>query len=290
MGFHYGALKLGVTVVPVSSGNTARQIRPIEELGSSALFATPSYALHLGEALEEAGVELGRLKLRHGLFGAEPWSDGMRREIERRLGLKAVDCYGLSEVIGLGVAAECQEAQDGLHVAEDHFLVEVLDPSTQAAVKDGESGELVITTLTREAAPLLRYRTGDVTAIKPGECACGRTGRRIARLSGRIDDMLVIRGVNVFPSQIETILLKVPELEPQYQLIVDRRRALDSLAVEVEPRPPGPSGPAITELARTVAGLLRDELGLGVQVRILEPHAIPRSEGKALRVVDRRQL
>ena len=290
LGFHYGALKLGVAVVPVSSGNTARQIKLLEEFGSSALFATPSYALHLAEALEEAGVGLDRLRLRHGHFGAEPWSEAMRREIERRLGIKAVDCYGLSEIVGPGVAAECQEAQDGLHLAEDHFLVEVLDPATQQPVAPGQPGELVITTLTREAVPVLRYRTGDISAIKSGDCACGRTTRRIARLSGRIDDMLIVRGINLFPSEVEAVLLRLPELEPQYRLVVDRRRALDVLEVEVEPRQPLPDGPRTAALAEQVARLLRDEMGISVMVRVLAPRTIPRSEGKALRVVDRRQL
>jgi phenylacetate-CoA ligase len=290
LGFHYGAQRLGATVLPISAGQTARQLKMLEELGPSALLATPSYALHLGEALAEIGVGLDRLQLRHGLFGAEPWSNGMRQEIESRLGLRAIDCYGLSEVIGPGVAAECQDAQDGLHVQEDHFLAEILDVETQVPLGPETPGELVITTLTRHAAPVLRYRTGDITLIKDAPCRCGRTSRRIGKLTGRIDDMLVIRGVNIFPSQIETVLLSIPELEPQYRLIVERERALDTLDVEVEPRPPVPSGPAITELGRVVGRKLRDELGLAVRVRIVDRHSIPRSEGKALRVVDRRHL
>lgn len=283
LGFHYGAQHLGAAVLPVSSGNTARQVRLLREFGVTVLCCTPSYALHIAEAIDASGDRPPALRC--GAFGAEPWSEAARAEIERRLGIRASDIYGLSEVIGPGVAAEC-EARDGLHVQEDHFFPEVIDPATGAPLPPGAPGELVLTTLTKEAVPLLRYRTGDVTSLDPRPCACGRTFVRMARVGGRIDDMLIIRGVNLFPSDIESVLLRIPDLTPHYQIVIDRPRALDVLRVQVESRCAAPAdGQA---LARRAESALRSSLGLSAVVAVLPPGEIPRSEGKALRVIDRR--
>jgi phenylacetate-CoA ligase len=287
LGFHYGALRLGARVLPISSGQTSRQVRLLRELGATVLAATPSYALHLAEAVEEAGV--GRLPLRVGLLGAEPWSEGMRAEIERRLGLAAVDVYGLSEVIGPGVACECAEGRQGLHINEDHFLAEVVDPDSGEVLPEGETGELVLSTLTKEATPLLRYRTGDLTALTREPCRCGRSFARMARVRGRVDDMLVVRGVNVFPADVEAVLTSFGELAPAYQLIVDRHRALDELEVQVEARE-WVTPAAAESLGARVAVAIRDQLGLRAHITVLPPKHLPRSEGKALRVVDRRGL
>ncbi|HYM90371.1 MAG TPA: phenylacetate--CoA ligase [bacterium] len=285
LGFHYGAQRLGAGVLPTSSGNTGRQIRLMREFGATVLCCTPSYALHLAEAIEESGE--GPVALRCGAFGAEPWCEETRREIERRLGVRASDFYGLSEVIGPGVAAEC-EARCGLHVHEDHFLPEIVDPATGAPLPQGAQGELVLTTLTKEATPLLRYRTGDITALASDPCPCGRTLMRMQRVSGRIDDMLIIRGVNVFPSEIETVLMRISELAPHYQLIVDRPRALDVLEVRVEARD-GVRPGMVHALGERAARALRTELGLSAVIAVLPPRELPRSEGKALRVIDRRK-
>jgi phenylacetate-CoA ligase len=283
LGFHYGAQHLGAAVLPASSGNTARQVRLLREFGVTVLCCTPSYALHIAEAIDASGERPPALRC--GAFGAEPWSEAVRSEIERRLGIRASDIYGLSEVIGPGVAAEC-EARDGLHVQEDHFFPEVIDPASGAPLPPGTPGELVLTTLTKEAAPLLRYRTGDVTSLDPRPCACGRTLVRMARVGGRIDDMLIVRGVNLFPSDIESVLLRIPDLTPHYQIVIDRPRALDVLRVQVESRcaAPGES----QALARRAESALRASLGLSAVVAVLPPGEIPRSEGKALRVIDRR--
>lgn len=286
LGFHYGAHRLGATVLPTSSGHTARQVRLLREFGTTVLCCTPSYALHLAEAVEESGG--GTLALRCGTFGAEPWCEETRQEIERRLGLRASDFYGLSEIIGPGVAAEC-EARAGLHVQEDHFYPEIVDPATGALLPPGQKGELVLTTLTREATPLLRYRTGDITSLDPSPCPCGRTLVRMARVSGRIDDMLIIRGVNVFPSEVETVLMRIPELAPQYMLVVDRHRALDVLEVQVEMREDSMAEDAARGLTERAARALRSELGLTAEVTVLPPRTLPRSEGKAIRVLDRRR-
>jgi phenylacetate-CoA ligase len=285
LGFHYGAQRLGAAVLPASSGNTARQARLLHEFAVTVLCCTPSYALHLAEALEASH---GRPSvLRCGAFGAEPWCEGIRAEIEHRLGIRAFDVYGLSEVIGPGVAAEC-EAKCGLHVQEDHFFPEVVDPATGSPLPPGRDGELVLTALTKEAAPVLRYRTGDVSSLDPEPCACGRTLVRMARVAGRIDDMLIVRGVNVFPSDIETVLLRIPDFVPHYQLVVDRPRALDVLEVRVESRNAAPAE-ATAALARRAERALRADLGLSATVAVLPPGRIPRSEGKALRVIDRRR-
>jgi phenylacetate-CoA ligase len=293
LGFHQGAERLGCTVVPAASGNTLRQILLLQDLRPQGLACTPSFALHLAEALGEAGTDGRKLGLRYGTFGAEPWSEGMRAQIEAALGLRAVDFYGLSEVIGPGVAAEC-EARDGLHVNEDHFLVEVVDPASGAPLPPGRPGELVFTSLTKEALPVVRYRTGDLSALSVEACRCGRTLARMARLTGRTDDMLVIRGVNVYPSQIEATLLTLPELSAHYQLVVDRAAALPRLEVQIEVAEAVVQAwggwqadrPEVGQLRGAVAERLRGALALSAEVTLVAPKTVPRSEGKAVRVVD----
>jgi phenylacetate-CoA ligase len=250
---------------------------------------TPSYALHLAEAWQENGFSPDGLSMRVGIFGAEPWSEEMRRELEEQLRLKAVDIYGLAEAIGPGVACECVEEQSGLHVNEDHFLVEVIDSATGERVPEGTRGELVFTSLTKEALPIIRYRTGDLSTLSSEPCACGRTLRRMARIAGRADDMLVIRGINVFPSDVEAALLRLPELTPQYRLVVDREHALDTLEIQVEPRQ-AVAGETLVALEHKVSTSLRQALGIHVQLSLAPAHSIPRSEGKAVRIVDRRTL
>jgi len=274
LGIHHGAERLGCTVVPASGGNTPRQAQLLEDLGAEILCCTPSYALAIADHVSEPA----RLKLRAGVFGAEPWSEGLREAIEGALGLRAVDIYGLSEVMGPGVSAECLEGRNGAHVNEDHFLVEVVDPESGQPLEDGEVGELVFSTLTKEALPLLRYRTGDLASLTREPCTCGRTFARMSRVVGRTDDMLIIRGVNVFPSEIERALLAIPDLEPHYQLVVERPGHLDELTVQVE---------GLVEEA-SVRQQLHSALGLTARVEIVQPGSIARSEGKALRVLDRR--
>jgi phenylacetate-CoA ligase len=274
LGLHYGAERLGCTVVPASGGNTPRQAQLLEDLGAEILCCTPSYALAIADHVSDRA----RLGLRAGVFGAEPWTEGLREAIEGALGLTALDIYGLSEVMGPGVSAECAEGRDGAHVNEDHFLVEVVDPASGEPLPDGEVGELVFTTLTKEALPLLRYRTGDLASLTREPCVCGRTFARMSRVLGRTDDMLIIRGVNVFPSEIERALLGVPELGPHYQLVVERPGHLDELTVQVEG--------AVD--ATVVRRRLHDALGLAAQVEVVPPGSLARSEGKALRVIDRR--
>jgi phenylacetate-CoA ligase len=274
LGIHYGAELLGCTVVPASGGNTPRQARLLEDLGAEILCCTPSYAL----AIADHVTEPERLNLRAGVFGAEPWTEGLREAIEGALALTAVDIYGLSEVMGPGVSAECLEGRAGAHVNEDHFLVEVVDPGSGTPLPDGEVGELVFSTLTKEALPLLRYRTGDLASLTREPCVCGRTFARMSRIVGRTDDMLIIRGVNVFPSEVERALLAIPELAPHYQLVVERPGRLDELTVQVEG----------TVDAAPVREQLRSTLGLSARVEVVSPGSIPRSEGKALRVLDRR--
>ena len=294
LGFHDGAEHMGLTVVPASSGNTLRQILLLRDLRPQGLACTPSFALHIGESLREQGIDGRTLGLRYGLFGAEPWSEELRAEIEAVLGLRAVDFYGLSEIIGPGVAVECAEVRRGLHVNEDHFLPEVVDAAGEP-VPPGVEGELVLTTLTKEALPVVRYRTGDVTSLDPAPCACGRTTVRMARIKGRTDDMLVIKGVNVYPSQVEAALLQVEDLAPHYQLVVDRRQAFPRLEVHVEPADLlvqrwGGFDPARAEvgaLRQRVADRLRALLALVPEVVVVAPKTIPRSEGKAVRVVER---
>ena len=289
LGFHYGAEAVGAAVIPVSGGFTERQLVAFQDLGSTVLCCTPSYALHLAEAIEEAGVAMDALRLRVGFFGAEPWTEAMRTAIEKRLRLMALNIYGLSEVTGPGVAVECPERQ-GMHLAEDHFLPEIVDPKTLEPVPPGTTGELVLTTLSKEGMPLLRYRTRDLTTLDPAPCRCGRTLVRLGRIMARSDDMLIIRGVNVYPSQVEHALLQVPELAPHYVLVVRREHALDTLEVQVESQPGAvPAGEAAAgALAARVRRRLAEALGVSVEVGIVAPKTIERSVGKAKRVLDLR--
>ena len=285
-GFHQGAERIGAAVVPVSGSFSSRQVTFLHDLGAHVLVATPSYALVIGQAVQEAGIDPSALRLELGLFGGEPWTEGMRDEIERAFpGLRAINFYGLSEMCGPGVAAECIEARDGLHVHEDHFLVEVIDPESGAVLPDGAEGELVFTTLRKEAMPFLRYRTADIASVTREPCRCGRTTARIRGLRGRRDDMVIIRGVNVYPSNVEHALLSVPDAAPHYQLVVERTGAMDELTVQCEP-----AGREVDRdsLRRAVERVLREQLGIRVRAAVLEPGAVHRSEGKAVRVVDRR--
>jgi phenylacetate-CoA ligase len=286
LGAHYGAERLGAVVVPVSGGGTERQVGLIQDFGASVLCATPSYALAIAEAAEQQGVDLRKGKLRVGLFGAEPWSAAMRAEIQERLGVKAVDVYGLSEIMGPGVACECS-LQQGLHGWEDHFLFEIIDPETGKPVPEGQAGELVITTLTKQALPMLRYRTRDVTRFTTQPCGCGRTHGRILRITGRNDDMLIIRGVNVYPSQLEAVMVGRPQLAPHYQLVVQRRGVLDEVDIEVEAQPGVPQE-CFAALARDLAHHIKVHVGISTAVSVLVPGSIARSQGKAVRVRDLR--
>jgi len=290
LGAHYGAEKIGAAVIPMSGGNTKRQILIMKDFGSTILCCTPSYALNIAEVMAEEGVNPRDLKLKCGLFGAEPWTEGMRREIEKKLAIHALDIYGLSEVIGPGVASECIEAKQGLHVFEDYFVPEIIDPETGRTLPYGEAGELVFTTLTKEAFPVLRYRTRDISRLTPTPCACGRTLVRMERISGRTDDMLIIRGVNVFPSQIEAVLMGIEGVEPHYQLIVTREGTLDVLEVQVEVNESifTDEIKGLERLARRVEEDIKDLLGVSCKVRLVEPKTIQRSEGKAKRVLDKR--
>jgi len=288
LGFHYGIERLGATVVPVSGGMTERQVVLLQDFGARVLCATPSYALNIAEVAEREGVDLRKSRLEVALCGAEPWSEAMRREIQVRLGVRAYDNYGLSEIMGPGVAVEC-EAQDGLHAWEDHFLLEIIDPETGEAVPEGKAGELVITTLTKEALPMIRYRTRDITSLERKRCACGRTHARIRRLTGRSDDMLIIRGVNVYPSQVESVLVGLPDIAPHYQLVVERRGVQDALKVEVEAAPSvEPTQPAYARLGEQVRHQIKSMIGITTRVIVKRPGEVPRSQGKAVRVRDER--
>jgi phenylacetate-CoA ligase len=293
LGFHQGAERIGMTVVPASSAQTARHQLLLQDFRPAGLCATPSFALHIAEAMRAAGGAPDRCGLRYGMYGAEPWSEGMRRALEEAFGCPAYDIYGLSEVIGPGVAGECA-ARDGMHVADDHFLPEIVDPASGEPVPAGREGELVLTTLTKRAMPLVRYRTGDLSAFVPGACGCGRTSVRIRRIKGRSDDILIVRGVNLYPSEVEATLLALTDLAPHYQLIVDRRETMAALEVEVEPtdatvaRAGGFAPDALAGLREDVAHRLRAALGLHVRVTLVAPRTLPRSEGKAVRVIERR--
>jgi phenylacetate-CoA ligase len=290
LGAHYGAEKLGASVIPMSGGNTKKQILIMQDFGSTVLTCTPSYSLYLAEAAAEEGIDLRGLTLRIGIFGAEPWSEEIRDEIEAKLGIKAIDIYGLSEILGPGVAIECVEAQKGLHLWEDHFIAEIIDPATGEVLPPGERGELVITTITKEGIPMIRYRTRDITRLIPEPCLCGRTHVRLEGMSGRSDDMLIIRGVNVFPSQIESVLMTVDGVEPHYQLIVDREENLDTLEVQVEVGEQTFSDEikVLQDLSSRIRKEIKDILGITCKVRLVEPKSIARSEGKAKRVIDKR--
>jgi phenylacetate-CoA ligase len=289
LGFHQGAERIGCTVVPTSGGFSERQILVMQDFGSTVLCCTPSYALNLAEDIQQAGIDPKTLKLRVGFFGAEPWSEQMRREIERRLDLLALDLYGLTEIIGPGVSSEC-EHQRGLHVFEDHFLVELVDPITLEPLPPGQRGELVFTSLTREATPVIRYRTRDISVLRDEACPCGRTLVRMEKVTGRTDDMLIIRGVNVFPSQIESLLMGVPECEPQYVLVVRREGALDALEVVVEAKAEvAGRGAATMEAAgQKLRQKIHGVVGLSVGVKVVPPKTVERSIGKAKRVIDER--
>ncbi|PKN40557.1 MAG: phenylacetate--CoA ligase [Deltaproteobacteria bacterium HGW-Deltaproteobacteria-18] len=290
LGMHYGVERLGATILPISGGGTRRQVMLMRDFGSTILCSTPSYALFLYESIIAAGMSIDDLKLHTGIFGAEPWSEKMRAEIESKLQIKALDIYGLSEIMGPGVGMECCDAQDGLHIWEDHFLIEIIDPETGEQLPLGESGELVITTITKEAQPLIRYRTRDITRIEAIPCRCGRTHRRISRIQGRSDDMLIIRGVNVFPQQIETILLETQGVAPHYQLILTRQGSLDMLEVKVEVDEKLFSD-EIRHLQRIEAKIqknIKEFLGVTAKVTLSEPQSIERSEGKAKRIIDLR--
>ena len=294
LGAHYGAEKIGASVIPVSGGNTRRQITILQDFQPSAICCTPSYALNLAEQARAMDVDLRALPLHAGIFGAEPWSEKMRSEIEKALVLSAFNIYGLSEIMGPGVAMECAEVRDGMHIFEDHFLAEVINPETGEVLPAGEEGELVFTTLTKEAFPLVRYRTRDITRLIPEPCRCGRTHIRMARVMGRSDDMLIIRGVNVFPSQVEAVLVGVEGLEPHYRLIVDREGTLDTLEIQVELSEKlfSASGEirALQNIERQLKKDMKDYLGINAIVKLVEPRTIERSEGKANRVIDRRVL
>ncbi len=291
-GLHYGAERLGATVIPISSGNTRRQIMIMKDYGTTALICTPSYALYMAETMEEMGISPRDLRLRVGLFGAEPWTDRMRHEIEERLGIEATDNYGLSEIMGPGVSGECIEAKQGLHIFEDHFIPEIINPDTGEVLPMGERGELVITTLTKEALPLIRYRTRDITHLYCEACPCGRTLVKMAKPSGRTDDMLIVRGVNVFPSQVEEALLEVEGVSPHFQLVVDRKGYLDELEVWVEASEElfFDSMRKQKELVDRITEKISTLLGIGVKVKLVEPRTLERTAGKARRVVDRREL
>lgn len=292
LGVHYGAEMLGASVIPVSGGNTRRQVMIMKDFGPTIMTATPSYSLHLAEVCEEMGVTFKDLKFKHGIFGAEPWSETMRVEIENKLNLVAVDIYGLSEVMGPGVAIECKEAKKGLHVFEDHFIPEIIDPATLEPLPYGQVGELVFTTITKEAFPVIRYRTRDICALNPEPCMCGRTHLRMTRVTGRSDDMLIIRGVNVFPSQIESVLMETEGVTPHYQLIVDRNGALDELTVlvEVGEKMFSDEVKQLQAVEKRISKSIKELLGVSANVKLVEPKSIARSEGKAVRVIDNRML
>ncbi len=290
LGLHYGSEKIGATVIPVSGGNTKRQMQIMHDFGSTVLACTPSYALYLAESVEDEGYNRDEFKLRVGIFGAEPWTENMRREIEAKWKIKAIDIFGLSEIIGPGVSCEC-EFQNGLHIYEDHFVPEIIDPKTLKPLPEGDEGELVFTTITKEGLPLIRYRTRDLTTLNYSLCQCGRTLVRMKKCTGRSDDMLIIRGVNLFPSQIESVLLEMSEIKPHYILIVDRINNLDTLElqVEVEQEFFQDKISELQRLSKKLQGNLESTLGLSIDVKLVEPKTIERSEGKAKRVIDRRK-
>jgi len=291
LGLHYGTENLGASVIPISGGNTQKQIQLLQDFGSTVICCTPSYVLHIAEVLEEMKIDPSTLKLRVGVFGAEPWSENMRKEIEKKLQIKAIDIYGLSEIMGPGVSCECTY-QAGMHINEDHFIPEIINPDTLLPVAPGEIGELVFSTITKEGIPLLRYRTRDLTRLIYDKCECGRTLVRMEKCKGRSDDMLIIRGVNVFPSQIESILLNMSETEPHYLLIVEREGNLDTLKVQVEVQEQFFSDEIkeLQNLTKKIKYNLESTLGVSVTVQLVEPKTIERSAGKAKRVIDNRQI
>ena len=293
LGLHYGAEKIGASVIPISGGNTKRQIIIMQDFGPTAITCTPSYALHLGDVAKEMGLNPAKaFKLRVGCFGAEPWSERMREQIEKMFNIDAIDIFGLTEVIGPGVSSECLEAKKGLHVFEDHFIPEIIDPDTGKALPYGEKGELVFTSITKEAFPVIRYRTRDISVLYPEVCKCGRTFVRMQRITGRSDDMLIIRGVNVFPTQIESVLMQVEGVEPHYQLIVDREDNLDTLEVQVEVNEKVFSDEVkqLERLEKRIEKEIKEMFGVTCKCKLVEPKTIQRSEGKAKRVIDKRKI
>ena len=292
LGFHYGAEKLGASVIPISGGNTKRQVMIMKDFAPTILTCTPSYALLIAEVAEEMGVDFRDLHFKAGIFGAEPWSEKMRDEIEKKLNLKAMDIYGLSEIIGPGVSVECIEAQNGLHIFEDHFIPEIIDPDTEEVLPYNTPGELVFTTITKEAFPVIRYRTRDISILYPEPCRCGRTMVRMGRVRGRSDDMLIIRGVNVFPSQIESVIMEFEGIEPHYQLVVDREGRLDTLTVKVEvnERIFSDEVKNLQAMERSLEKNIKEMLGVSAKVKLVEPKSIQRTEGKAVRVIDKRKI
>jgi phenylacetate-CoA ligase len=292
LGFHYGAEELGASVIPISGGNTKRQVMIMTDFGPTILTCTPSYALLIAEVAEEMGVDFREFNFKAGIFGAEPWSEQMREEIERKLNIKAMDIYGLSEIIGPGVSVECIEAQNGLHIFEDHFIPEIIDPDTEEVLPYGTPGELVFTTITKEAFPVIRYRTRDISVLYPEPCHCGRTIVRMGRVQGRSDDMLIIRGINVFPSQIESVIMEIDGIEPHYQLEVAREGRLDTLTVKVEVNEKVFSDEVknLQSMERKLEENIKEMLSVSAQVKLVEPKSIQRSEGKAVRVIDKRKI
>ncbi|MBN2105861.1 MAG: phenylacetate--CoA ligase [Deltaproteobacteria bacterium] len=293
LGAHYGAERIGASVIPISGGNTKRQIMIMKDFGPTAITCTPSYALHLADVARDMGIDPAKdFKIRVGCFGAEPWSEKMREQIEKIFNIDAVDIFGLTEVIGPGVSSECIEAKRGLHVFEDHFIPEIIDPETGEPLPYGEKGELVFTSITKEAFPVIRYRTRDISCLNPELCICGRTFVRMERITGRTDDMLIIRGVNVFPSQIESALMQIEGLEPHYQLIVDRKNNLDTIEVQVEvnERIFSDEVKQLEVIEKRVVHDIKEMFGVSCKCTLVEPKTIQRSEGKAKRVIDKRQL
>ncbi|WP_113930328.1 phenylacetate--CoA ligase PaaK [Bacillus sp. P14.5] len=296
LGLHYGSERLGLVTVPVSGGNAERQITLIEDFKPTVICGTPSYILNIAEKMEEQGKDPAKTSVKYGIFGAEPWSEKMRQKIEEKWNLKACDIYGLSEVIGPGVAMECHEAQSGLHIAEDHFLPEIIDPVTLESLPPGEEGELVFTSLTKEAFPIIRYRTGDIASLSYGKCSCGRTTVKMSRVKGRVDDMMIIRGVNVFPSEVEHYLLTIEELSPHYQIHLTRQGTLDSVELHVEIKEEVFSGleqnlehESIFLLAKKIQHIMKSSCLVSMEVKVKSPKSLPRSEGKAVRVLDMRE-
>ncbi len=306
IGAHYGAIHVGAAVIPISGGNTQKQLMLMEDFGSTVVTCTPSFLLHIHEVGEAQGIDFHKLKLRVGILGAEPWSESMRHQIQDKFGMKACDIYGLSEIIGPGVGFECVEAQDGLHLNEDYFYPEIIDPVTCEVLPEGSEGELVFTTITNQGQPLLRYRTRDITRLSSGTCACGRTLVKMQRVTGRSDDMLIIRGVNVFPSQIEAVILKREGVSPNYMVIVERKGTMDSLRVKVEVTKEFmvkaaadilkgdefdilEDVSAVRSKKQNLQNDIKDMIGISVEVHLVPPHSIPRSEGKAKRIDDRRE-
>ncbi|MBQ3169828.1 MAG: phenylacetate--CoA ligase [Clostridia bacterium] len=291
LGAHQGASKIGAMTIPMSSGNTQRQLMMMQEMGTTHLCCTPSYALYLGESIREMGIDRNSFKLRCGFFGAEPWTEEMRKQIEELLGVDALDIYGLTEIAGPGVSFECLE-KNGMHVNEDHVIPEIIDPATEMPLPYGEKGELVFTTITKTGMPMLRYRTHDICRLHDEKCACGRTLVRMERLMGRTDDMLVIRGVNVFPSQIESVLVGVHGVAPHYMLIVDRQKATDSLEIQVEVTDEmfSDSIGGLDLIKKEIGEKIKSVVGIKAQITLVAPHTIPRSEGKAKRIIDKRKL